>query len=55
MEVKDITDEYKKMAADVDEDNEISAVDYTMIKNHIMDIKKIEIKQYNIKSLSKIK
>ena len=44
MEVKDITDEYKKMAADVDEDNEISAVDYTMIKNHIMDIKKIEIK-----------
>ena len=44
MEVSQL-ESYFKIAADVNEDGEITPVDYVKIKNHIMDVSVIEIKQ----------
>ena len=44
MDVKKITDANMKLTADVNGDNKISALDYTLIKNDIMDVEKITLK-----------
>jgi hypothetical protein len=44
MDVKKITDTNAKLTADVNGDGKISALDYTLIKNDIMDIQKLKIR-----------
>ena len=41
METNIITDEYRKIVADVNGDGEITASDYILIRNYIMDGDKI--------------
>ena len=41
MEVKNITGDIEKDVADINEDNKISAIDYMMIMNDILDVREI--------------
>ena len=44
MDVRKIKGNVVEKAADVNGDGKISSLDYTLIKNHIMEIKLIDIK-----------
>lgn len=41
---KNITGEIQKDTADINTDNKISAIDYVLIKNDILNLKKIDIR-----------
>lgn len=44
MEVQKITDTNMKTVSDINGDGKISSLDYTIIKNDIMDVQKMPLK-----------